>query len=195
MQWLTILIIGIAANLDNLGISVSYGIKSQRIPLLSNILIALVSALFAFIAMTAGSLLSSYFPIIIANTIGGILIICLGIWCIVTSPTLTKKQAIQDEKTRIPGLPTFNQVKSIGFKESFFLGLILAINCLTIGFSAGMTGVSSLSTSISIGIFSIISISLGVKLGNKVGNTPFGKYSNEIAGLLLISIGIIEILN
>ncbi len=193
MHWLTILFIGIAANLDNLGISVSYGLTSRRIPFLSNLLIAFVSTIFAYISMVAGSFLSSYFPSSIASLVGGILIICLGLWCIATSSPFTQDYAKKSENPHISHLKTENEIKAIGIKESFFLGFILALNCLTIGFSAGMTGIPSLLTSISIGFFSLLSISIGVKLGNKVGNTLFGKHSNRIAGLLLILIGLVEI--
>lgn len=85
-----------------------------------------------------------------------------------------------------------DKAREITWKESILLGFVLAANCLTIGFGAGITGVSPLSTAISIGIFSLISILLGFKLGNTISNTFFGKYANHIAGLLLIIIGLYE---
>lgn len=192
MQWLTILLIGVAANIDNLVISVSYGLKLNRIPLLYNLVISLTSIVFAFISITAGSYLSNYFSQSIANYIGGSLIIGLGVWFIITSPAFVKNNSIQIEETH-PAFLSIDKANKITLKESFFLGFVLALNCLTIGFGAGITGVSPLFTSISIGVFSLISISIGVMLGNKIGNTLFGNYSNGIAGLLLIIIGIYEI--
>lgn len=191
MQWLTILLIGVAANIDNLVISVSYGLKFNKIPLLYNIIISLTSIIFAFISITAGSYLSNYFSQSIANYMGGSLIIGLGVWFIITSPLFVRNKSNRITDTR-PVFVSLNKAKKITLRESIFLGFVLALNCLTIGFGAGITGVSPLSTSISIGIFSVISIALGVMLGNRIGNTLFGQYSNSIAGLLLIVIGIYE---
>ncbi|MEK5069142.1 manganese efflux pump MntP [Sporosarcina sp. FSL K6-1508] len=191
MQWLTILLIGVAANIDNLVISVSYGLKFNKIPLLYNILISLTSIIFAFISITAGSYLSNYFSQSFANYMGGSLIIGLGVWFIITSPLFDRNKSNRITDTRSVFV-SLNKAKKITLRESIFLGFVLALNCLTIGFGAGITGVSPLFTSISIGIFSVISIALGVMLGNRIGNTLFGQYSNSIAGLLLIVIGIYE---
>ena len=43
MHWITRILIGLAANLDNLGIGLAYGVKDTKIPLASNITIAVVS--------------------------------------------------------------------------------------------------------------------------------------------------------
>lgn len=175
MQWITILLISIAANIDNLGISVSYGLKANRIPFTTNIIIAVISAICTFISISAGQFLSNYLSNSTANFVGGFLIVCLGLWIISTS------------KNKLP-----SKIKDIGWNESILLGGLLGLNCLTIGFGAGITGIPPLYASLSIGLFSIISISIGVSIGNKIGNTLFGKYSNSFAGLLLIIIGIYE---
>ncbi len=192
MQWLTIIVIGVAANIDNLGICVSYGLKSIKIPFFHNLIVSIISLVCAFISITAGSYLSNYLSQSIANVAGGSLIIGLGVWFIATSPLFAKNDLIRIENT-CSVYTSLDKTKTITMKESIFLGFVLALNCLTIGFGAGITGVSSLFTSISIGVFSMISISMGVMLGNKIGNTWFGKYSESIAGLLLILIGIYEI--
>lgn len=191
MQWVSILLIGIAANIDNLAISVSYGLKLKRIPFLYNFIISLISIVFAFFSISAGSFLSNYFSQSMANFTGGILITALGIWFIAPLPIFMKNKSIQPEDTS-PVLLSLDQSMKITLKESSFLGFLLALNCLTIGFGAGITGFSPFFTSISIGVFSLISISLGNKVGNKIGNTLFGKYSTNIGGLLLIIIGIYE---
>ncbi|MBO1913682.1 manganese efflux pump, partial [Microvirga sp. 3-52] len=101
MEWLTILLISIAANIDNLGISVSYGLKANRIPFTTNIIIAIISAICTFISITAGQLLSNYLSNSTANFVGGFLIVCLGLWIIITS------------KNKVP-----SRVINIGWKES-----------------------------------------------------------------------------
>jgi len=93
MQWLTILLIGVAANIDNLGIGFSFGLKLKRIPFLQNLLIGIISMLLAYISMAAGSLFSNYFSQAIANIAGGSLILTLGLWIIFSSLPLIKNNA------------------------------------------------------------------------------------------------------
>ena len=71
-------------NIHNLAISVSYGLKLKRIPFLYNFVISLISIVFAFVSISAGSFLSHYFSQSIANFTGGFLITALGIWFIIT---------------------------------------------------------------------------------------------------------------
>jgi putative sporulation protein YtaF len=208
MHWLTILLIGVAANLDNLGISVSYGLKSTRIPFVSNIVIAVISMLCAYISITAGEYISQFISLTIANYAGGLLIIFLGGKCIVESlfPKPLPKPVPEPEPVPVkvdsnftkvisqPALADINEDKVISFKESCLLGLALAMNCLAMGLGAGFTGISPILTTIAIGVFSLISIFFGIKIGSKISDNRIGKYSNIIAGLILILIGIYEII-
>ncbi|CAM3228241.1 manganese efflux pump [Filibacter tadaridae] len=181
MHLLTIIFIGVAANIDNLGISVAYGLRSNRIPFLYNLIISLISMGCAYFAITAGSLLSEYLTVFVANFIGGVLLVGLGIWIVLKVNTLPAN------------LSKGKKVVTINWKESIVLGFILSLNCLTIGFGAGITGLPPLSTALVVGVFSFISILLGVRLGHKVGSTWFGKQAERIGGILLILIGIYEI--
>lgn len=178
MFLMTIIVIGIAANIDNLGISMAYGLRANRIPFIYNLIISMISACCAYLAIIAGNVLSDFLTLTTSNFIGGSLLIGLGIWVVM-------KPSDCSEGTK-------NMV-SIQWKESILLGFILALNCLSIGFSAGITGVPPLSTSISVGFFSFISIAIGVRLGHKIGMTWFGKQAERIGGILLILIGIVEI--
>ncbi|MBT2656029.1 sporulation membrane protein YtaF [Bacillus sp. ISL-18] len=198
MHLASILLIGIASNLDNLGISVSYGLKSTRIPFISNLIIGIVSMLCAYLSIIAGRLISAFITIQIANLLGGFIIICIGIKCILDS--FFEKKAMGEVKidsnyTQVithPNLADVNDDKVISLKESIFLGFALAINCLAMGLGAGITGVSPVLATISIGLFSVLSIWFGLKLGNKICGKNIGKYSNIVAGLMLLIIGVYE---
>ncbi|MCG3087756.1 manganese efflux pump MntP family protein [Sporosarcina cyprini] len=179
MQLLTIILIGIAANLDNLGISLSYGLRYHRIPIVYNVVISFISMLFAYFSILAGSWISGYIPMNVANILGGLVLIGLGCWFILKPVS---------QSTGNP-----QRITTIHWKESIVLGFILAINCLTIGFGAGFTGVPPFLASLSIGVFSFISIGIGVKLGHRIGYTWFGQQSDRIAGVLLVLIGLYEI--
>lgn len=176
----TVLLIGIVANLDNVSISISYGLRSNRIPFKYNLIISIISMIFALISLKAGEYFADIFTIDAANWIGGTLLIVIGIWLIVKMIS-----SVQSPKNK--------EVVTIDWREAVIVGFILAFNCLTIGFGAGITGADPLLTGLSIGIFSIISIIIGVQLGHKIGKTWFGKNANIVAAILLIIIGVYEI--
>ncbi|MEH7331785.1 sporulation membrane protein YtaF [Neobacillus drentensis] len=200
MHYLSILFIGIAANLDNLGISVSYGLRSTRIPLVSNLIIAIVSMICAYLSIIAGKFISQFISIGLANFAGGLIIIGIGIKCIVDSfsvhesPREVKADSNYSHVITHPDSADVNHDKMISVKESIFLGFALAINCLVMGLGAGITGVSPVLTTLSIGLFSVVSIWSGIKLGNKICGMSIGKYSNIVSGILLIIIGVYEMI-
>ncbi len=51
MHWITIILVGIAANLDNLGIGLAYGVKKTKIPFASNLTIAVVSMIVTYLSV------------------------------------------------------------------------------------------------------------------------------------------------
>ncbi|NRD77795.1 sporulation membrane protein YtaF [Bacillus sp. BRMEA1] len=207
MHWLTILLIGVAANIDNLGISVSYGLKTTRIPAASNLFIAVISMICAYISITAGEVISNFISLKTANLIGGLLIIFLGGKCIteayfskasLESGTEEAERVYADSNfSRViahPQLADLNQDKVITLKESILLGLALAMNCLAIGLGAGIAGIPPVLTTLSIGVFSYISIAIGAMIGSRISNNNIAKYSNILSGLLLVMIGVYEII-
>ncbi|MBD7983233.1 manganese efflux pump [Sporosarcina sp. Sa2YVA2] len=180
MTFITVLLIGIVANLDNVGISISYGLRFNRIPFKYNLIISIISFIFAFFSLKAGDYFADIFSLQTANWIGGSLLITIGIWLVVKTLFFAQSQ-------------TSKELVAIDYKEAILLGFVLALNCLTIGFSAGITGAPPILTAFSIGAFSIISIIIGVQLGHRIGKTWFGKNADSVAALLLIIIGLYEI--
>lgn len=72
-----------SSNVDNFAVAVAYGVKKLRIGVLSNCLIALVSALGTLLSLSVGAVIQRYLPDPAANAVGsGILIAigALGIW-------------------------------------------------------------------------------------------------------------------
>lgn len=191
MHWLTILFIGIASNLDNLGVGVSLGMRTMKIPQLSNFIIALISMAATYITLSLGKYVAHQIPYFYANLIGGLLITFIGIWTFWTS-TKNNTHSMSDILQN-PDRVDVDQNSFISWKESIPLGLALSLNALTNGFGAGISGISTTWTTISVGLFSFITVDLGIRAGYKISQTWIGKYANQISGLLLIVIGIYEI--
>lgn len=187
MHWITIILIGIAANLDNLGISLAYGIKQVKIPILSNAVIALIAMLVTYVAVTAGSTVVLYISPYIANLLGSLLLCVIGVWTLLSNSFSNQ---------RIAGNPElFDGDKNlvISIREAMALGFVLSANCLAGGIAIGANGISALWMVMSIGVFSFITIGVGSRFGSLLAKTFIGSYSTVIAGWSLIIIGIFEV--
>ena len=188
MHWVTIIIVGIAANLDNLGIGLAYGVKETRIPILSNIIIAFISMTFTYFAVIAGGTLSEYISPNLANYVGSSLLCVIGLW------TLFSKRLTNPEPFKNPELIDWDDNHVISWREAIYLGLILSLNCMASGLGIGANGISALWTVLSIGFFSLVTIGIGSHFGYLLNKTFIGKYSTSISGWLLIIIGLYEML-
>jgi putative sporulation protein YtaF len=203
MEWLSIMLIGIAANLDNLGVGVAYGVQSTKIPLKSNIIIAVIGAMITYFSVTIGSMIGIYIHPGLANIGGGIILFSIGVWTIWTdcqriSP---KKKTIQNPEEGNylqqlldnPERADTDNNKVISSKESILLGLALSLNCFGVGISGGITGVSPFWTSIIVGITSLCIMMIGIHLGIKLSYTWINRFASSAAGFLLLGMGLYEI--
>jgi putative Mn2+ efflux pump MntP len=233
-----ILLLAIAANLDNLGVGIAYGLRRRYIPALSNFAIALISAGLTLSAMLFGKWLERVLPVRVANDVGALIIIGVGIWVCwesVILPTyqwtgkflqqakqnkkykhkvrpdrtlqLGQRSSIEDlvkRKVHSTNFENNNNIVSqrvtcltaaypVQLKETLLLGISLSLNAIAGGVGASLSGYDATLTSTAIGIFSYITIALGQNLSRKYFSKLLGKLSQQIAGLLLIAIGIYEI--
>ncbi|MEK4425986.1 manganese efflux pump MntP [Solibacillus sp. FSL K6-1523] len=187
MHWITIIVIGIAANLDNLGIGLAYGVKQTKIPFLSNVSIAISSMFVTYIAVWIGGTIGAYMSVHIANLLGSLLLCIIGLW------TLISQKFGHKEILHNPQLVDLDENNVISLSESILLGFILSINCLAVGIGIGANEISAVWTVLSIGFFSIVTIGLGSHFGALISKTFIGRYSTAISGWLLIIIGIFEV--
>lgn len=211
MHFLSALMIGLAANLDNFGIGVSYGIRKIRIPFVSNFFIAALSGIIVALSVSAGHILSHFVGL--ANILGALLIIVIGVWvglnktssepaAVPVSVPLTKTyslpikplhcivQIIKDPSTADRDANGF-----ISVKESIALGLTLSLNCIATGVGAGLTGMDARPVALSVFLFSMITISMGYWTGWRTSSNRFEKWAQILSGLLLVLIGVYEIFN
>lgn len=201
---ITIIAIGIASNLDNAGVGIAYGVRKIYISTFSNFMIALISFTGTLIAGYFGIWISQWVPHFVGNVIGATVIISVGVW-VLWQPFIGKKERKKEpekikRKNFITGLlrrpeeADFDQSKSLSIFESIVLGIALSINALAGGLDAGLTKLSVLYTSLSVGIFSFILLGLSAYVGEKYGAEKLKSKASLIAGLLLIFIGFRQML-
>lgn len=187
MHWITIILIGMAANLDNLGIALAYGVKQTKIAIFPNLIIAIISMVITYVAVFVGSNIIDYITPHIANILGSLLLCGVGVWTL-SSDRFSRRKSLKSFEIT-------NKEKNhiISYKEAIFIGLLLSLNCMAGGIGIGANGISAIWTVISIGFFSILTIGLGSHFGNLLSKSFIGKYSTLISGCLMILIGIYEV--
>jgi putative Mn2+ efflux pump MntP len=106
------------------------------------------------------------------------LILFMGIWSIravFKKPTSTETAQSAIDSLESNPLTTTNSSTSyrqvLEWQESIWLGVALAINCIATGFGAGISGVNAAFTTISVGVFSFITVAVGLKIGNRISKT------------------------
>ena len=209
MRLWAILVLGIAANLDNLGIGLAYGLKKIKVPLASNLSIAILSGIATLLSAFLGHRLSNILPAKTGPALGGIIVSIIGVWTI--AQYFLAEQASHHhpahnnrEKAKItwqnlwkvfenPALVDKDQSNVISVNESLLLGIALSINCLTTGLGAGMTRLNTYALALSIIIFSLLSIQTGMYIARRYAATHLGKHANLLTGIILIIIGLCEI--
>lgn len=215
--------LALAANLDNLGIGIAYGLKRTDITPTANLLIALLAAELTFLAMAFGHWVSQVLSAAMANALGAFLILGVGLWVYFESrlqpfwhrcrcwswrrfrsflhvlllawQTVPSIQHVKrmSPKERSARTPSHQQPRSINLKETLVLGLSLALNAVASGFGASLSGYNTILTAFAIGSFSYLTIEIGQSLSKSYFSQTLGKFAQKGAGLMLIVIGIYEL--
>lgn len=79
----SLLALALAVSLDGFGVGAMYGLRKIKIPVLSVLIIALMSGLVFFASMQIGVVLTAYIPVRAAKTAGAVILIALGFWAVI----------------------------------------------------------------------------------------------------------------
>lgn len=203
MNLLSIFLFALSANIDNLTVGAAYGIKNIKIGALSNLIIAVISAAGTLVSMTLGLALSHLIPPYIANIIGCVILIAIGLWFLKDFIFKNRKPQKPDSKdasgisryTEILDEPEKADADSSGdidIRETVILALALTINNLGLGIGASIAGFNIAATTLCTFVISLAFIFLGYRLGKGYLSAFFGKYSGLISGIIIIALGIFE---
>jgi len=200
MHLITILLIGIIANIDNFAIGSSYGLKKINISFTSNFIISFLSMFFSFLALLVGNWMTHSITIDFANALGGCLLFIIGAFTIAStffekSRSFTKSPFPFLKVLYHPKKADLDDNHKISTKEALLLGISLALNSITTSFSVALTDSSFLIYTLSIGIFSYVFIIFGIKIGEVLQGKLSGLelMAPLLSGFLLIFIGCLEI--
>jgi len=212
-QLLTVFLLAISCNLDNVGVGIAYGARGIGIPLASNLLIALITAAGTGLCIVFGQQIFQVLPAQVGVLLGAVLLIGMGVWIIrqefrergrpgqEVQPAVPANGLAQKSWLRRlililqhPVLADRDSSGHIDLRESLLLSLALMLNNIPNGVGAGLLGLSTLLTTLTVGVLSILTFWLGIGLGRSLGVRWLGRHAGTLSGLLLIMIGLVEII-
>lgn len=216
MNMIPVLLFCISASLDNLAISIAYGLKKITIPKIINVIIAMISALGTFLAMVLGKLIIRFFPLWLSNILGASILLILGVYFLLDFFKSIKKSKIENlifnqemapsisevmckrensELKDILKFPEKADMDNSGFidkKEALTLGLALSLNNMGLGVGASVSGLYLWETVLFSFIFSLVFVRLGYIISNGFLGSLLGKYSSLISSLIILSLGLYQ---
>ncbi|HEX3350418.1 MAG TPA: hypothetical protein VHS58_20200 [Acetobacteraceae bacterium] len=157
----SILLLGFAANTDNLTIGAAYGVERRVIRWEQNVCIAFMTTLATLAAMAFGRQIRDTLPARVPDVLGGALLLAFAAW------------NLYREGDGIPDRPPgpFARVaggEPVRLKETLFLSAILSINNVGLAIAGGIGGAGYIATALSIFSFSVAMLAFGQGLGGRV---------------------------
>ena len=206
MDFLAVLLFALAVSTDGFMVGVAYGIKKIRVPMLSLAVIALASASAVTVSMVCGQGLAAFFSESVSSSIGALLLITIGVFFLgrAVREGLSQVNGNSDElltlKVRPLGIiikilkePSSADLDSSGEispRESFFLGLALALDALGAGVGVAMAGFNIPLTALCVGGLKLVLINLGFMIAATISNKYVKNVSSVLPGIIFILIGI-----
>lgn len=209
-QVISLLLLAIAVSIDSFSVGLTYGLRKMKLPLKSILIIASCSGLTLLMAMLLGHLITKIFSPSLAESIGGIILILLGVWIIYQffNP-VREKETVKEEKNIInleikslgivinilkkPLTADFDKSGTITGLEAVMLGFALSLDAFGAGIGASMLGYSPLYLTLAVIFMSTTFVSLGILSGNFLSEKSRMDKFSFIPGLILIVIGIIKL--
>lgn len=220
MHLISSILLAISSNLDNLGVAIAFGMRKVQVQWNANILIAALTGIGTLLSMKAGVYATYLLSPFWNNLISSAIMVSVGIWVMFQSwGNLKEKnnmETISTVKPIIKNAPktvitlrikTFEVLIRIleepssvdqdhsgvvDLKEAALLGIALSLNNIAGGIGGGMAGLNPELTALLAMIISYISFEIGGKFGKSYVAKYLGDHASQLAGVILIGIGIYE---
>jgi len=208
-----LVILAFAVSLDSFSVGFTYGLRKMKIPLVSIVIIACMSAGTILLSMLIGGLISQLLSPVFAERLGGILLIGLGLWVMfqtIRSSDESEEMVHEEKEEKV--IATI-EIKYFGIAinvlkkpldvdidrsgtimglEAFLLGFALSFDAFGAGLGAAMLGYPPLALALCIGLMSSLFISVGMTFGRKLSYINWVNKLAFLPGILLIFIGVLK---
>jgi len=190
--WIPVVAIGVVSNLDNLGVGVSLGFRSGRVPYLPNVIIALITMIGTAAAMVLGRELGREMSPSMDRLLGAGVVLVVGIGSIVAALSANSDGPGDEE---CPPDHAVDQIMvgepSVSVREALVLGVALSVNNVGTGIGAGAAGLSPVATTIVAGLFSLLAIGPCSQMADLAGTRWLGGSASLVGGMLLVVVALL----
>lgn len=135
-----------------MGIGIAYSLKGVKIPIIAKGIIFIISYIFAFVSISLGNHLTSYFSPNFAKFLGVAILLCIGIYTALSDPFTYDVD---------------NSAK-IDPKEALLMGFALSIDSMGVGIGSAVAGFSWNLLPLAISVCQFIFLYLGEIIGGHV---------------------------
>lgn len=197
--FVTFIIVIFSVSLDGFTVGITYGLRKMRITIGALLVIMCCSFVIVFASMSVGKFIRPYIPEVLAQQIGGLIFIFLGIF-ILYSQIQSKNKHVPAENahvlTKIMNDPIYADRDFSGIislRESFLLGIALALDAFGAGFAISMFGFAPIVTASFIALMSGLFLSIGLQIGALLAKQSWMNRFMFLPAFLLIFLGLIAI--
>lgn len=189
MNFLASIILALSTNLDNFAVGVAYSFRKSQITWQGNLLIAVLSGLSTFTAMSIGTWIEQFLPPGRAEALGSGVLIMIGVLTLFQvarkqlSPAETESDSPDDSRAT---------TQYLSWQSSLILGLALTITNFGTGVGAGMAHLNVVVTSVCSFLSSLLTVGGGFWLGSWLSQRLSGSRLELVSGTLLIILGLYE---
>lgn len=214
MELLFYALFALALNLDSFGAGLAYGTRQIKVPLLSLVIISLISMAAISVSMLGGQILQAFVPPFLVHRLGGVLLLMIGIWVLMQArqgekqaekKPLSENTAVRKLEIRIrpfglvilvlrePARADLDSSGVISPGEAFVLGAALAMDAFGAGFAVSMLGFSIGITVLVVGMGHFLLTYAGILAGRTVLAGKVGRRFTTLPGCILILLGLSKI--
>lgn len=210
MDWRGVLLLGIGANLDNLGVGISYGMRGIKVRWQANAVIAGIALVATGLATAAGNEAAALLPLVAAKRVGAAILLLVGLWIgleawlehlspsadgapqrLLRVPVLGAP-GVWIEILRDPQKADVDRSGAIDLREAALLGIALSLNNVGTGLGGGLGHYPVLATALVTAVGSWVTVSGGAWLGRRSSVRWLGEGASYAATFVLVVLAIIE---
>ncbi|MBQ8133095.1 MAG: manganese efflux pump [Clostridia bacterium] len=196
------LLLSAALSIDALGIGISCALRGIRTPLISKMVIALISAAVTAAAVFIGDVLGTIIPETAGSLLGTVMLTALGLY-IVIGAIREKHKPVEEEKgkginviakiLRKPDSCDINCSKIVELTEACYIGAAISADSFAAGIGAGVGG-GEVLIPVFCGLFQFGSLWLGELIGSSLSKVEKidKMYFSVLSGIILIAIGTLK---
>lgn len=208
---LEIILIAAAICIDSFALGITYGIRKIKVPKVAILMITLVTTGVLGVSVLSGHIISQLISKFAASLISSIVLIGLGLFFMLEGyikHLVAARSAKESEgkliNFRVPKLGIIIDIAldvtkadldvsgDINIKEALYIGSILSVDSLGVGFGYAMGDMNALYFLAAVFIINVITLICGLKLGGKIEDYKSNLKTSLLPGFILLAVGILK---